>query len=294
MMRILSLPADVDIMPRPPWRRFSGPQAALVVAALCASLLGCSKDWAGPVPVRYREGASHGFLVLQTLDGRILASGDDLTLVRGDRVTTELVFHFPDGSLDSDTTVFSQHHYFRLLSDHQVEKGPAFPRATDATIDAVRGRVTVKSTKNGKEKVSTKRLQLPADLSNGMTDILLRNMNPNAPQTLSYVTASSSPRVVKLLISSSGKEPFFVAGEKFRAIHYVIKVKIGGLAGVIAPLVGKKPPDVNIWILGGKAPAFLRADATLYDGGPIWRVQLAAPVWPRAEEESATQAKPKR
>ena len=35
---------------------------------------------------------------------------------------------------------------------------------------------------------------------------------------------------------------------RLHATHYVLKVEIGGLAGVVAPLVGKQPPDSHVWI----------------------------------------------
>jgi hypothetical protein len=250
---------------------------------LSVAILGvlvCATGWASPVRVRYSEGATHGFLVLRALDGRRLAAGDELQTTRGDQVRTELIFRFRDHSLYDETTVLSQHSVFRLLSDHLVEKGPTFPRPTDMMINAVTGVVTITRGKGSKTKSTTNRLRLPSDTANGMTDILLKNMDPGAPQTLSYVTPTSSPRVVKLEISSSGKDAFFAGGWKFRAIHYVIKVHIGGVAGAVAPLIGKKPPDMNVWILGGSVPAFVRFDGTLYDGGPIWRIERAPPVWP--------------
>jgi len=37
-----------------------------------------------------------------------------------------------------------------------------------------------------------------------------------------------------------------------------------------------------VWILGGDAPAFVKAEQPFYAGGPVWRVELASPSWPRA------------
>ena len=61
-------------------------------------------------------------------------------------------------------------------------------------------------------------------------------------------------------------------------MHYVVKVKIGGVAGLLAPILGKQPPDMQVWVLSGEAPAFVKLEGPLYNGGPIWRVQLAAPA----------------
>ena len=57
-------------------------------------------------------------------------------------------------------------------------------------------------------------------------------------------------------------------------------MEIGGLAGVIAPMIGKEPPDTHVWISGGQVPAFIRSEEPLYFGGPILRTELVSPVWP--------------
>jgi hypothetical protein len=59
------------------------------------------------VRVRYAEGLVHGFLVLRDLDGTTLAHGDLIQTTRGTRVVSRLVFHFRDGSLHDETTVFT-------------------------------------------------------------------------------------------------------------------------------------------------------------------------------------------
>ena len=267
-----------------------------LVPFLTWALLLCGNPGsAALVPVRWREGVVHGFLVLRTLEGKRLAAGDLIQLVRGDQVTSELVFHFEDGSLYDETTVFSQRHTFRLLSDHLVQKGPSFPHPIEVSINGITGWVTVRSTDNGKEKVLTEQLSVPADTANGLTLTLLKNIRPEAPQTVvSLVTPTSKPRIVKLVISSQGKERFSVAGSKRRAIHYVLKLELGGLAGVVAPLVGKQPPDTHVWVLGGRAPTFVRFEGTLYQGGPIWRMEPDVPVWPQPAAESNGRGKSKR
>jgi hypothetical protein len=65
------------------------------------------------------------------------------------------------------------------LSDHLVQKGPAFKRAMDVSIDGATGEVAVRYTDDdGKEKAITERLKLPADVSNGMTLTVLKNIQP--------------------------------------------------------------------------------------------------------------------
>jgi hypothetical protein len=237
---------------------------------------------AEPIRVRHAEGVTHGFLTLRTVDGTLVANGDLIQTSAGNRVTTRLVFRFKDGSLLDETAVYSQRGTFRLLTDHLVQKGPAFPHPVDMTVDASSGQVTVRYVDDGKEKVENEQMKLPLDLANGMTLTLLKNIRPTAlPEALSMVVATPKPRLVKLKLSTGGDEPFSTGSAGRSATHYVVKIEIGGLTGLIAPLIGKQPPDTHVWILQGAAPAFVKSEGPMFLGGPIWRIELASPVWPR-------------
>ncbi|MEO6965354.1 MAG: hypothetical protein ABI076_05585, partial [Acidobacteriaceae bacterium] len=219
---------------------------------LATVLLTCSMLTAEQIPVRNLEGTLHGFLVLSTLEGKTLAAGDLTQVLHGDRVTMRLVFHFQDGSIDDETTVFTQNHAFRFISDHHVQKGPSFPHPMDVTIDGSSGQVVVKYRDDGKEKQLKDHVDLPADLANGLLPVLLQNLKPGAPETkVSYLAATPKPRLVNLAISSRGESPFSAAGLRYKATQYVLKTEIGGVAGLVAPLIGKEPKDIHIWILGG-------------------------------------------
>jgi len=236
------------------------------------------------VAVRYKEGLTHGFLILTTLDGERLAVGDMTEVVRGDVVTVRLTYHFKDGSVQDETTLFSQRRTFRLISDHMVQKGPIFPHPSDVLIEMSSGKVTIRTTDDkGKEKTEEQHMKLPPDLANGLVLTLLKNVPAGAqPPELSMLVATPKPRIVKLPISSAGKDSFSLGGSNREAIHYVIKVEIGGITGVIAPLLGKQPPDSHVWIIGGEAPTFVRSDTLSYVGGPIWRTELLSPTWPKS------------
>jgi hypothetical protein len=254
---------------------------ALVVFLTWALLLPSAVLSQSPVAVQYTEGVVRGFLVLRTLEGTILAEGDVTQFARGDRVTSHTVLRFKDGSINEETVVFSQRHIFRLISDHQVQKGAAFKQPMDVSVDGLTGQVTVRyADSDGKEKTVTERLKLPPDVSNGMILTLLKNIRPDVPlTTLSMVAAAPKPRLVKLLISPDGEESVSAGGSSHKATRYVVKVDIGGVAGMVAPLVGKQPQDTHIWILGGDAPSFAKSEGPLYGSGPIWRIELTSPDW---------------
>ena len=252
--------------------------------------------WAGvhlraePVAVRYTEGLVHGFLALRTLDGRTIADGDLSQVAKGGQVTARIVFRFHDGSRHDETAVFTQRDHFQLASYRLVQKGPSFPRPLEMSIDAGSGQVTVRySDDEGEQKTESERLELPPDLANGLVSTLLKNVRPEAPPTLSYVAATPKPRLVTLAVSTAAPDRFATGQHGWRAAHYVLKVEIGGLSGLIAPLVGKQPPDSHVWIMGGDAPAFVKAEQALYVGGPVWRIELTSPAWPRPTKAEAPQ-----
>jgi hypothetical protein len=234
-----------------------------------------------PVAVRHTEGLARGFLVLRTLEGNDLAHGDLAQTARGERVTCDLIFHFKDGSVHQETTVYSQRRSFRVLSYRLVQKGPAFKVPMEMKIEGSTGQVTVRYTdENGKEKVESERLKLPPDLANGMLPVLLKNIPPGAKQTsVSYVAATPKPRLVKMVISREGEGTFLAGGSRRKATHFVIKIEIGGFAGFMAPMMGKQPQDSHAWVLGGDAPAFFKLEGPLFLGGPSWRIEQASPVW---------------
>ena len=262
--------------------RLVGVATALVLASGGAGLR------AEQVAVRYVEGLVHGFLTLRTLDGRLIADGDLSQVASGARVTGRLTFRFRDGSLHDETTVFTQRDHFRLVSYRLVQRGASFPRPLEMSIDAGSGQVTVRySDDEGEAKTESEHLDLPADVANGLVSTLLKNVRPGAVPSLSYVAATPKPRLVKLEIATAAPDRFSAGKRGRSATHYVIKVEIGGLSGLIAPLVGKEPPDSHVWIMGGDAPAFVKAEQALYTGGPVWRIELTSPAWPRAAASKA-------
>ena len=193
-------------------------------------------------------------------------------------VTDDLQFHFKDGSIYREITKFTQRGTFRLVSDQVTQKGPSFKQEGESLLEVASGKVTVKTMDKGKEKTTTKQLAIPADVANGMLFILAKNMNPAAPETVvSMVALTDKPRVVKLRFTPSREKPVTFGPFTFKAQHYVMKVKIEGAAGKIAPLIGKQPPDSHFWVVKSESPTFYEFEGPLSAEGPVWRMELGAP-----------------
>src|ERR1700722_1097546 len=82
--------------------------------------------FAETIPVRQMEGSLHGFLVLQTLDGKTIAEGDLIETAKAAVVKVQMIFRFYDGSYYEETSEVSQRGQFRLLRNHLMQKGPSF------------------------------------------------------------------------------------------------------------------------------------------------------------------------
>jgi hypothetical protein len=226
-------------------------------AAAC--LLSGAVLFAEPVNVRYPEGLVHGFLKLSSLDGTALADGDLIQTARGTRITSRLVFHFKDGSLHDETGVFSQRGQLRLVSYRLTQRGPSFPRPLEMSVSGT-GDATVRFTdEHGQSKTEREHIDI-----------------------LSMIVATPKPRLVTLKLQKPYEDRFSTGGIQRKAVHYILKVDIGGVAGLVAPIAGKEPPDQHIWILGGEAPAFVKSEQQLFMDGPLWRIELVSPVWPRS------------
>jgi hypothetical protein len=245
---------------------------------------GMPRAQADAMPVRHVQGSFHGFLELRSEGGNVVASGDSLQFVHGERITAETIFHFKDGSVDDETTVYTQHKTFHLISDHHLQKGPAFPHPLDVLIDAGSGMVTVRTTdKDGKAAVTSQHMTLPPDLANGLIPIVVENMlAAQQGTTVEMVVMAPKPRVVKMVITNLGEENCSVVDVATKATHYEIKIVLGGAIGLIAPLVGKAPPNIQLWIIRGGVPTFAREQGPLYAEGPVMNIRLASPVWPAA------------
>ena len=46
------------------------------------------------------------------------------------------------------------------------------------------------------------------------------------------------------------------------------------------------PSDAAEFHLHDETPAFVKAEQSLYPNGPVWRIELTSPVWPRAPNSS--------
>jgi hypothetical protein len=235
--------------------------------------------YADPVPARLKQGSGHIFLVLRGEDGNILAAGESVQTVKGATVTTRTIFHFRDGSLDDETTVFEQSRNFRLLSDRHLQRGPAFPHPMEIQIEAASGKITVHEVDT--DKTSTEKMKLPDDLANGIITQVLQNIPQDSAEIkVAYLLPTSKPRLASLVIARAGQDAYSLGGMHQTASKLEIKVQLSGVVGLVAPIIGKEPRTSYAWMAGGRVPMFIRLQTQFYEGAPLWTIEQTSPVWP--------------
>ncbi len=252
-------------------------RAMSVVLALLVAVIGVSPGWAAPVEVRFLEGVTRGFLVLRSTTGQIVAHGELLQTAHSDRVDSRMTFRFKDGSRYDEKVVFSQQHVFTLLSYHLVQRGPSFPEPMDVSLDRKQGRYHVKTGEKGREKDSSGTIELPPDVYNGMTSMLLKNLTQGRSESVHYIAFTPTPRLISLDLVPVGEQKLQIGEEEGQATRFAIKPKLGGVMSVVAALLGKTPADYECVIWTKDLPAFVRCDGPLRPKGPVYRIELTTP-----------------
>ena len=106
------------------------------------------------------------------------------------------------------------------------------------------------------------------------------NAPPPVPPTLPPCPDPTAKlRLIHILVAGEGEDSFTIGGIRHKATNFRIKIELGGVTGLVAPVVGKQPSDIHVWVLGGEAPAFVKQEGQFYEDGPVWRVELTSPVF---------------
>jgi len=255
---------------------------AALLGVVIAALLWSRAVEAAPIRVRLIEGNFRGFLVLRSLDGTAIAYGDVSQKPTGNLVECRTILRFKDGSLYDESATFSQKVVFRLEGYRLVQHGPSYP-TSEVSFDRKSGQYKARSQseKGAKEKVAGGKFEMPADLYNGMGLMLLKNLPGGAGATVHMAVFTPEPRLIEMEWSWEGEDEVLLGGRAMKTMRSLVKLKIGGLTGVIASLIGKSPPDSRYWLVAGDVPAFVRFEGAMFLKGPVWRLEMTTVEWPK-------------
>lgn len=238
-----------------------------IVSALVMPFVAYSET----IPVRHIQQPMHRMMIARTENGKTVANGEFTQTTQGAEVTMHLVYRFLDGSIDEETTTYTQQGRFRLVRYQHVETGPFFSKPIDFAVEAATGTVTSRSMdSNGRLSVESKHMSLPEDLANGFVGTLLLNVPHNiAPFRVSMLAPFGGGRLVQLLISPESDQTVQLDGQTLQATVFRVHPALNGFVSLFAHLIGLQPKDVNVWVLEGDDPAVAVVIGQLGGYGPV-------------------------
>jgi hypothetical protein len=247
----------------------------LVLVCLASATSAAALD-ATQVRVRFPEGVTRGFLAIRTPQGERIGHAELAQKPRGDEVDSRLLLQFKDGSVHDERTTYSQRGVFRLEAYHLTQRGPSFPGA-DVAFDRKSGRYQAKTHEKvgAPEETASGEFEMPPNLANGLTLLLLKNMPRGERVTAQLAAFMPKPRLLRMELQQEGEDRVAFAGDPKQAARFLVNLEIGGVTGVVASVIGKTPPDLRYWLALGDIPAFVRFEGAMFLNGPVWRVEMA-------------------
>ena len=238
----------------------------------------CAAD-AAPIPVRFAEGLTRGYMLLRDTSGKILANGDLIQVAKDDAIEKRMTFRFKDGSLYDERVTYTENGHFRLRKYELTQRGPAFEDDLEISLTAATGAYTVKKKAHKDGDVDTdegKLDDLPDDVYNGLLMTIVKDL-PKGGAVVHFVTFSPSARVIELELLPAGEHKIAVGDLTQSALHILIKPKLGFFLKVAAKITGRDPEDLHAWVATDDVPAFVGFEGSFNTPGPTWRIEVVSP-----------------
>jgi hypothetical protein len=236
---------------------------------------------ASPVPVRFPEGLTHGFLLVRSAAGDIVGHGELTQVVKeGGVAESRLVFRFKDGSIHDEKVAFSQQRVFTLIRYQLTQRGPSFPEQMDVLVDRGTSTYEVRAKgEQGTEKVLTGDIDVPKDAYNGMIVTTLLNLPKGTNETVNVLAFVPEPMAIALELAFVGEEVIKIGDQSRKAWQYAFKPDIGPVKKFLGTMLGKLPTDFRYacYILADEVPSFVRFEGPLQLMGPVLSIELLSP-----------------
>ncbi len=254
--------------------------AGLAIVIAIVALMSTLAE-ASPIEVRFPEGVTHGYLLVQSLSGETIGQGEMTQMIGGgDLVENHLVFRFKDGSLHEENVAFSQHGVFTLMSYRLVQRGPFFPEQLDVSIDRNKAEYSVRSKTRVQEKedVLDGQIDLPKDIYNGMLITVSKNLEKDANEMVSILAFTPAPQIINVQLLALDKGSVHTGELSNKTTQYIFKPQIGMIQKLLGKAAGKLPAhfQYDCWIMANETPSFVKFEGPLQLMGPTVRIELAA------------------
>jgi hypothetical protein len=215
-----------------------------------------------PIPIRFPLGTLHGFPSMSDAQGRVIADGEMMQQVAGEKVVVHIQWLFADGLRADERdefragTTLSQEQYAWVETRGGVEQ-----RRFEVDFSTGKASASVRDGK-GRVKHQEQRLQLPAGRSFGgfgaaiaVSQLALAS---GGTAEFTFVAFTPAPHAITLLVRREGEEEVVVTGrsvtcDRFR-LHPRIPFPINLFAGA---------KDAQLWLTHAGPPGVIRAEQGL-------------------------------
>ena len=132
---------------------------------------------------------------------------------------------------------------------------------------------------DGKEEVLTGKFDLPKDVYNGMMITLSKNLQKGADETVSVLSFTPAPLVIKVQLRAIDEQPVQIGEVSRKATQYVFTPQIGMIKEFFGKAIGKLPAEFHYtcWIMNDKISSFVQFEGPLQLMGQIVRIELVSP-----------------
>ncbi len=227
----------------------------------------CAALWAGSalaVEQVYPEPTERTFPTLSSLDGAVLAEGEEVEEVFGDRVEVRARYHFIDGREVEESVRLRQVPELAQESWDWKESVPGGAVSREFHVDFLSGNATAfKQARRWSERLRV----IPGQTFGGPGFVLaLRNLQPRLDRgevvKLLAVAFTPAPRLVNVSLRGRGAEQLRSGGRTWTADHFTLHPDLSFWVGLVAQV-----SDFEFYFSTERPPDLLRAEISLLEPG---------------------------
>jgi hypothetical protein len=232
---------------------------------------------ARPVEVTSLSGAAHGYPAYRDSNGKMLAEGEFMQWVEGDRLHVKLTYRFKNGAHIEEKATFLQEREliqqdwsWRESKDEQVirEFGVNFESKT--------------ATAQKREKNEVKHWEESVEVEPGKTfagfgfTLALQNLRKRLLSgeriELKGIGFTPKPRMVPVQLSHVGVDRMEMSGRTLKGDHFVLHPDLPAIAKLFV-----RTPDTHVWLTHPAPAGFLRWEGPVAEPNDrIVRVDLVS------------------
>ncbi|HLL55001.1 MAG TPA: hypothetical protein VK447_15710 [Myxococcaceae bacterium] len=235
---------------------------------------------AAAVELRWREGTVRGYPVMvDPATGKVVAWGEHVQRVVGNRLLVSTVFKFNDGRRIEEQLELDQGQQLSQRKWLWREKVGGDLRR-EFRVDFTTGQASAIKVENatrqewkGKVDVKAGEAFAGAGFMFAIKNVTER-LREGESVELTAVAFMPKPRTVKVKVFAQGKDTVRVAGRNLPADHIIVRPQVPWVAKAFV-----KVPDHHLWFHSTPPAAFLRAEGMLMEPSDmVVRTEVEAPV----------------